>query len=363
MRLGIIGLPQSGKTTIFNALTGGEAPVASGSGYGQETHVAVVKVPDARLDRLTEMFSPRKTTPAEVQYTDFPGAGFGSRDKGEAAWVGTLRTVDALVLVVRAFENPSVPREEPVDPASDVEKIHLDLVLSDLAIVERRLQRLDQDLKRTKAAERAPVEAEIELFKQFQDRLEAGVPLRDLDLSEEQARAIRGFQFLSNKPVLLVLNVGESQLGKAEELEQQLLAAHPHRQTAVASLCGQLEMEIGQLDPDDARTFMEDLGITELAAGKVIRRSYDLTGLISFLTAGEDEVRAWPIVRGTKAPQAAGVIHSDLEKGFIRAEVVAYVDLIDTGSLAEARKRGLLRQEGRTYTVADGDVMNILFSR
>jgi len=363
MRLGIIGLPLSGKTTIFNALTGGAAPVASSGGYGQDTHMAVLKVPDARLDRLTEMFTPRKVTPAEVQYTDFPGAGFGSKEKSEAAWVGSLRTVDALVHVIRAFENPSVPREGMVDPVADVEKVHLDLILSDLAIVERRQQRLEQDLKRAKAVERASVEAEIELFKGFQEQLEASVPLRDVELSEDQERAIRGFQFLSLKPVLLVVNLGESQLEQAEALEQRVLQGHPHKMTAVASLCGQLEMEIAQLPEEDAQAFMQDLGITELAAGKVVQRSYDLTGLISFLTAGEDEVRAWPIVRGSKAPQAAGTIHSDLEKGFIRAEVVAYDDLIATGGLVEARKRGLLRQEGRNYTVADGDVMNILFSR
>ncbi len=363
MRLGIIGLPQSGKTTVFNALTGGAAPVASSGGYGQDTHVAIVKVPDARVDRLTELFNPRKTTYAEVQYTDFPGVGFGSRDKSEAAWVGALRTVDALVLVVRAFANAAVPREGPVDPAGDVEKVHLDLIVSDLGIVERRQQRLEQDLKRTKQAERVPVEAEIELFKHFQEQLEAGIPLRDVEISEEQERAIRGFQFLSLKPVLLVLNLDEGQLPDAEEREQTLLAAYSHKRTAVASLTGQIEMEIAQLGDEDRAVFMEDLGIKELAAGKIIQRSYDLTGLISFLTAGEDEVRAWPIVRGTKAPQAAGTIHSDLEKGFIRAETVAYQDLIAAGSLSEARKRGQLRQEGKTYTIADGDVVNILFSK
>lgn len=363
MQLGIIGLPQSGKTTVFNALTGGEIPVATGSGYGQDTHIAVVKVPDQRLDRLTEMFSPRKTTPAEVQYTDFPGVGFGSREKSEAAWVGALRTVDALLLVVRGFDDASVPREGPVDPVADTEQLHTELLLSDLGLVERRIQRLEQDLKRTKSSERAPVEAEIQLFNHFQQQLEAGVPLRDTDFTEEQERSIRGFQFLSLKPQLLVVNLGENQIDQAAGLEEKLQATYQHRRTGIASLCGRLEMELAQLSPEDAQTFMEDLGILELAAGKVIARSYDLTGLISFLTAGEDEVRAWPIVNGMKAPQAAGVIHSDLEKGFIRAEVVAYDDLIATGSLAEARKRGLLRHEGRAYVVKDGDVVNILFSK
>jgi hypothetical protein len=362
MRLGIIGLPQSGKTTVFNALTHGEAPVASG-GYGQETHVAVVKVPDERLARLTEMFHPKKTTPAEVQYTDFPGVGFGSRDKSEAAWVGTLRTVDALLQVVRAFRDDAVLHEGPIDPVADAEKVQLELILSDLAIVERRLQRLDADLKRTRSSERAPIEAEIELFQRFQAELERGIPIRDLELTADQEHSIRGYQFLSAKPVLLLINLGEEQLAEAPALEEQLRGAYPHRNTAVASMCGKLEMELAQLAPDDAQTFMEDLGIAELAAGRIIRSSYDLTGLISFLTTGEDEVRAWPIVRGTKAPQAAGAIHTDLEKGFIRAEVVAYDDLMACGSMAEARKRGLLRQEGRNYEVKDGDILNILFSR
>ena len=362
MQLGIVGLPQSGKTTVFNALTRGEAPVAAGS-YGQETHVAVVKVPDARLDVLTEMFSPRKTTPAEVQYTDFPGAGFGSKDRSEAAWVGQLRTVDALLLVVRAFPDESVPHEGPVDPAADAAAVQLETIVSDLSIIERRLQRLESDLRRTRTGERAPLEAEAALLQRFQTELEAGTPLRDLELSEDEARSVRGYQFLSLKPLLIVLNLDENQLAAAPALQGAVAAANPHRKMAVASLCGKLEMELAQLEPDDAGVFMADMGIEELAAGRIIRESYDLTGLISFLTAGEDECRAWPVLRGTRAPGAAGAIHTDLEKGFIRAEVVAYADLVECGGLAEARKRGLLRQEGRNYVVQDGDVINILFSK
>ena len=227
MQLGIVGLPQSGKTTVFNALTRGEAPVAAGSGYGQDTHMAVVKVPDERLGVLTEMFEPRKTTPAEVQYTDFPGVGFGSKERSEAAWVGQLRTVDALLLVLRAFGDESVPHDGPIDPAGDAEKVQLETIVSDLGIVERRLQRLDADLKRTRTGERAPLEAEVALFQRFQSELEAGVPLRDVELTEEQDRAVRGFQFLSAKPLLLVLNLGEDQLGEAPRLEAELKAAFP----------------------------------------------------------------------------------------------------------------------------------------
>lgn len=362
MRLGIIGLPQSGKTSLFNALTHGEAPVAAG-GHGQETHVAVVKVPDSRLDRLTEMFSPRKTTPAEVHYLDFPSAGFGSKDRGEAAWVGQLRTVDALVIVVRAFSDDAVPSDGPVDPIASLEKVHLDLVVADLALVERRRARLESDLKRARAADRGTIEADVAMFDAFQAHLEAELPLRALDLARDQERDIRGFQFLTLKPTLVVVNLGEGQLDEGATLEAAVRASHPHPRTAVASLSAKLEMELAQLDDEDAATFMADLGVTELAAGKVIRQSYDLTGLISFLTSGEDEVRAWPIPRGERAPGAAGAIHSDLEKGFIRAEVVAYDDLMAAGSMAEARRRGHLRQEGRNYVVLDGDILNILFSR
>lgn len=362
MRLGIIGLPQSGKTSLFNALTGGEAPVTAG-GHGQETRVAVVKVPDVRLDRLTEMFTPKKTTPAEVHYLDFPSVGFGAKDRAEVAWVGQLRTVDALVVVVRAFEDESVPSDGPVDPVASLEKVHLDLVVADLAVVERRRTRLESDLKKTRTADRGPIEAEIALFEGFQNALEAGTPLRAVDLSEDQLRDIRGFQFLTLKPTLVVVNLGEAQLGDSAAHESRVREAHAYPKTLVASLSAKLEMELAQLDEADATTFMVDLGVTELAAGKIIRQSYDLTGLISFLTSGEDEVRAWPISRGDKAPAAAGAIHSDLEKGFIRAEVVAYDDLMAAGSMAEARKRGHLRQEGRNYVVLDGDILNILFSR
>ncbi len=222
MQLGIVGLPQSGKTTVFNALTRGEAPVATGSGYGQDTHMAVVKVPDERLGVLTEMFEPRKTTPAEVQYTDFPGVGFGSKERSEAAWVGQLRTVDALVQVVRTFGDESVLHDGPIDPAGDAEKVQLETIVSDLGIVERRLQRLDADLKRTRTGERGPLEAEVALLQRFQSELESGVPLREVELSEEQARTVRGFQFLSAKPLLLVLNLGEDQLSEAPRLEAEV---------------------------------------------------------------------------------------------------------------------------------------------
>jgi GTP-binding protein YchF len=271
--------------------------------------------------------------------------------------------VDALVVVVRAFDDESVVSDGPVDPVASLEKVHLDLVVADLAVVERRRTRLESDLKKTRTGDRGPIESEIALFEGFQNDLEAGKPLRAHDLSEDQLRGVRGFQFLTLKPTLVVVNLGEGQLGDGALHEARVRDAFAHPKTLVASLSAKLEMELAQLDEADTATFMTDLGVTELAAGKIIRQSYALTGLISFLTTGEDEVRAWPIPRGNKAPAAAGAIHSDLEKGFIRAEVVAYDDLMAAGSMAEARKRGQLRQEGRNYIVLDGDILNILFSR
>ena len=256
-------MPQSGKTTVFNALTRGEAPVATGSGYGQDTHMAVVKVPDERLGVLTEMFEPRKTTPAEVQYTDFPGVGFGSKERSEAAWVGQLRTVDALLQVVRTFgderppRRPHRPRGRRREGAAGDDRLRPGDRRAPAAASGRGLE-ADTD------GGTGPLEAEVALFQRFQSELESGCPLREVELSEEQARAVRGYQFLSAKPLLLVLNLGEDQLSEAPRLEAEVKAAFPHRETAVASLSG-IEMELAQLEAEDATVFMADLGIEELA--------------------------------------------------------------------------------------------------
>lgn len=365
MEVVIFGLPKSGKTTVFNALTRGDAPVTAYSTGNVEPNVAVVKVPDERLDVLTQMFKPRKTTPATIKYVDVAGMTTGG-EKGHGmspAYLGWLRTADALMHVVRAFDDPQVPHPNgSVDPMRDIEEVDLEMTFADMAIIEKRLERVEASMKSAKQQEREAAAHEKELLLRLRTALEAGTPIRDLDLSEEEAHSLRGYQFLTAKPLLILLNTGEEVLLNAGKLSAQIREQYTHRHTAIDELCGKLEMELGQLEPEDAQVFMEDLGIKESGLDRVIKITYDLVGLLSFLTTGPDEVRAWTIERGTHAPQAAGAIHSDIERGFIRAEVVAFNDLVAAGGMNEAKKRGTFRQEGKNYVVKDGDVINFLFN-
>jgi len=308
---------------------------------------------------LAEMFDPKKVTYADVQYVDVGGLG-GGAERGAGlppALLNYIGGADALLHVVRAFQDEAVPHPEgTVDPARDVEAVDLELAFSDLAIIERRLQRLNAEIGKMSSKEREQRIAERDLLVRLQGLLEGGQPIRDVDLSDDEERLIRGYQFLTAKPLLLVLNIGEDQLQSPPQL------AYEHKRSDVVALCGKIEAELAQLDDEDARTFMEDLGIEEPARDRVIARSYDLLGLISFLTAGPDEVRAWTIRRGTPAVEAAGAIHSDIQRGFIRAEIVAYEDLVRAGSMAEAKKQGTVRLEGKQYIVQDGDVCHFLFN-
>ncbi len=359
MRIAIIGLSNSGKTTVFNALTRATAETAAFSSGQLEPNLATVKVPDARLDVLTRMFNPRKTTSAEVQYVDVAGISSTQR-QGEGlppALLNYISGADALLHVVRAFEDVSVPHpEETVNAVRDIASIDLELAFSDLAIIERRLVRLNTEISKMAAREREARIAERDLLERIQHALEQEIPIRDLDLTAEEERSLRGYQFLTAKPMLVVLNIGEEQLASPPDL------AYPHRQSAIVPLCGKIEAELAQLDDEDARVFMDDLGIQAPARERVIRFSYDLLGLISFLTAGPDEVRAWTILRNTPAVEAAGAIHSDIQRGFIRAEIVAYTDLIAAGGMNEAKKAGTVRFEGKQYIVQDGDVCHFLFN-
>jgi ribosome-binding ATPase len=367
VQIAIIGLPASGKTTVFNTLTGGHAETG---GYGGMTlHVGVVKVPDERLERLAEIFSPKKVVHADVTYVDLPAPPASSEgrvgaEELPAEHLARLRESDALLHVVRSFENPSVPHPAgSVDPARDLETLDLELILADLALVDRRLERLAGSGRHGSPAEREANEREELILRRVKEGLEGGVPIRALDLAADDAKAIRGFRFLTEKPVLVLLNVGEGDVPGMESLVARVALAYRTERTLVAALSAKIEMELGELEPDEAAVFMTELGIAESGLARVIRLSYALLGLISFLTAGPDEVRAWPIPDGSTAIDAAGAIHTDLAKGFIRAEVVAYDDLLSLGSTAEARRNGKLRSEGRTYVVRDGDVVEILFSR
>jgi GTP-binding protein YchF len=367
MQIAIVGLAGSGKTTVFNTLTRGHAETG---GYGALTlNVGVVKVPDERLDRLAAIFKPKKIVQADVTYVDLPAPppsheGHVGTEELPAEHLARLRESDALLHVVRAFEDPAVPHPDgSVDPARDLERLDLEFILADLSMVDRRLERLASSGRHGTPAEREANEREEVVLRRLKGDLEAGRPIRDAALSVDEAKAIRGFRFLTEKPVLVLLNVGEGDAGAASSVTEQIAASYRHRTAMVDHLSAKIEMELGELDPGDAATFMSELGIAESGLERVIALSYRLLGLISFLTAGPDEVRAWPIPEGSTAVDAAGAIHTDLAKGFIRAETVSYEDLLALGSMAEARRNGKLRSEGRTYQVRDGDVLEILFSR
>jgi ribosome-binding ATPase len=361
MKIGIIGLPNSGKTTVFNALTGGNAETAAYSSGTLEPNLATVKVPDQRLQVLAEMYRPKKTTFADVQYIDVAGLSGSAHESGglAPAFLNYISQVDALLHVVRAFDDPAVPHpQETVNPVRDIETVDLELAFSDMAIIERRLQRLQGEIGKTAGKERELRTQEREVLLRLQAALEANTPIRDVELTPDEEKMLRGYQFLSAKPLLIVVNVGEEKLGT--DLASSI--PYEHARSSIVQLAGKVEAEIAQLEGDDARAFLDDLGIQEPARERVIADSYQLLGLIAFLTAGPDEVRAWPIRRNTPAVEAAGAIHSDIQRGFIRAEVVAYDDLIAAGSMAEAKKRGTVRMEGKTYIVQDGDICNFLFN-
>jgi GTP-binding protein YchF len=357
VKVGIIGLPSVGKSTLFQLLTG--APPAAAGGR-PEARVGIARVPDARVDRLAEMYRPKKKTWATVEYVDVPGVAKG---EGQALVdQPALRGVDALVHVLRAFASDTVPHPDgSVDPLRDAKIMELELILADLGTVERRLERLDANIKK---ANRADDVAERAVFLKLKQALEEERPLREVSLTDEEQRRLRSYSFLSEKPILLVVNLGEEEVKDAAGALSRtgLLALGERARTALCPVAAPIETEIAQLPPEDARAFLEDLGLAEPGLLRVIRTSYALLGLVSFLTAGEDECRAWTIRRGTKAQQAAGTIHSDIERGFIRAEVVPFDELVRAGSIPACREKGTLRLEGKDYVVQDGDVVNFRFN-
>lgn len=361
MEIGIVGLPNSTKTTIFNALTRSQAQTNAYSTGQVETNTAIVEVPDPRVDLLSGIFQPKKTTYARIQYTDIAGLRVGIGQEGglEGPLLNAIAQNDALLHVVRAFEDDQLAHPEgSIDPQRDLAALDYEFLFSDLAIMERRMERLSRDLAKNKrdATWQANRE-EFDLLMRLKENLEQEIPIRDVPLTDEEEKRLRGYRFLTQKPVLVVLNVGDQ--GSDDPADH---ARYPHRHSSTVCLRGALEMEIAQLNAEDAEIFMSEYGIAEPGLNRMIRQSYDVLGLHSFFTVGEDEVRAWTIPQGAKAAEAAGAIHSDLQRGFIRAEVVSYQDMVEARSLAEARKRGKLRLEGRDYTVQDGDIMNILFN-
>jgi GTP-binding protein YchF len=364
----LIGFGSSGKTTLFQLMTSAREAARAGHGAG-ETAVGIAKVPDARLDRLTAMYNPRKRVPATVEFFDLPASGRSSGGAQTLVDIAAYRNADALVHVLRAFRDPAVPHPPgPIDPSRDAQTMEDELILADLGVAEKRLERLAKDLKKMRSAD---LERERDVLEVCRKALEEGRPLRALTLEGDERKRLRGFQFFSAKPLLIVLNLDESDLARGGEaatrIDQAAEAAGlkgflSRASTAAVAVCARIELEIAQLDQADAAAFRADLGLRESGLDRVIRATYELLSYISFFTVGEDECRAWSIPRGTPAQLAAGEIHSDIARGFIRAEVVTYDALVTRGSMAACRDHGEVRLEGKDYIVLDGDIINFRFA-
>lgn len=358
LRAALIGFGSSGKTTLFQLMTSAHSTGRTAHGKG-ETIVGISKVPDVRLDRLTAMYNPKKRVPATVEFTDLAATGATATAKALVD-VAAYKNADALVHVVRAFQDPAVPHPSgAVDPARDAQAMEDELLLADLGVAERRLERLEKDLKKSKSAD---LEKERDVMTLCKTTLEDGKPLRSLDLKGDDLKRLRGFQFLSAKPLLIVVNLDESTSVRGALDVVGLTPFLSRASTGAVAVCEKIELEIAQLEPPDAAAFLADLGLTESGLDRVIRASYDLLGYISFFTVGEDECRAWSIPRHTTAQLAAGEIHSDIQRGFIRAEVVSYDALVARGAMAACRDHGEVRLEGKDYIVQDGDIINFRFA-
>jgi GTP-binding protein YchF len=359
LRAALIGFASSGKSTLFQLMTSARETARAAHGKG-ETTVGISKVPDARLDRLTGMYNPKKRVPATVEFTDLAVTGTATKALVD---VVAYKNADALVHVLHAFDDPAVSHPSgSIDPARDAQAMEDELILADLGVAERRIERLEKDLKKSRTAD---LEKERDLIAACAKALEAGTPLRAMELAGEDVKRLRGFQFLTAKPLLIVVNVGESRAAEpldAVAADTGLTPFLARTAVAAAAVCAKIELEIAQLDPADATAFLADLGLAESGLDRVIRASYDLLGYISFFTVGEDECRAWSIPRGTPAQLAAGEIHSDIARGFIRAEVVGYDPLVTRGSMAACRDHGEVRLEGKEYVVQDGDIVNFRFA-
>ena len=358
MKVAIIGLSNSGKTTVFNALTGQNIDITIYPTTSGEPHMGLVKVPDSRLDKLAEIFRPKKTTNASIEYIDYIGLTKGNTEQNRKVF-NLIKGVDAIVHVVRVFEDNAVVHPiGNVDPLRDIETIELELIFGDLEFVEKRLERMEEGAKKG----RKPDESEKKLLIKCKDFFQKEILLRDVTFNGEEQNSMKPLQFLSTKPEILVLNIEEKDLNAEYIKKLQLSILNRYPLLSVLPLCGKIEMEIAQLSPYDAKPFLDDLSLKEPASNKLIKVCYDTLGVISFFTYVGNEVRAWTITKGMDAQKAAGKVHSDIERGFIRAEVISFDDFISVGSIHAAKEKGLLRLEGKTYEVKDGDIINFRFN-
>ena len=361
MKIGIVGLPYVGKTSIFNALTKSSAETGTYTGK-KRSNISAVSVPDERMKSLAEIVKPKKITPARIDYVDVAGLAKGDIERSDLGTevIAELRQVDALAHVVRVFEDDAVPHVDgSVNPARDIETVDLELAFSDLQIIEKRLERLNRELR---AKSSPTLEKEYTVLQFCKDALECGIPLRDIDITLDNAQAIRGYGFLTQKPILIVFNIGENKLDQAEQILDRIAEHKDKAQTEAITLSAKLEMEIAQLDSEDARIFLNEMGLKESALNRVIQASYRLLGLITFFTVVSGELRAWTLRRGLAAVDAASAIHTDMARGFIRAETIHWERLVDCGNTINAKDLGALRLEGKDYVVQDGDVLTIRFN-
>ncbi|MFB0519113.1 MAG: redox-regulated ATPase YchF [Acidobacteriota bacterium] len=360
MKMGILGFPKVGKTTLFNLLTSSQVVTTKYTSGLVEPNVGIINVPDQRLEKLTELFQPKRTIPAQIEYVDIMGAAGGELRK--SAYLASLRLSDALTHMVRAYEDKEIIHSEgEIEPQRDVARMDAELILADLMVLEGRLESLEQTMKKVKSKED---EQEHALLLRCKEALEKEKPLREVEFSPEEEKMLRGFGFLSEKPLLIVVNLGEEDLAHYDDYLEHfgLQEWAGKRRVALCPASGKLEMELSQLEDEERGEFMKEMGVKELSTERIIRTSYRLLELVSFFTYAGEEVKAWTIKQGTSALKAAGQIHTDIERGFIRAEVIPYDELIALGSLSEARQKGLLRLEGKTYQVQDGDVIYFRFS-
>ncbi|MFZ5752634.1 MAG: redox-regulated ATPase YchF [Bacillota bacterium] len=359
MKIGLIGLPLTGKTTFFNLLTSGKVATGNFSGKA-EANVGVARVPDVRIDFLSNLYKPKKTTYAQIEFTDIAGLMVSEGDhKAASKFLNDVRNCDALVHVLRAFANPDVVHVVgEINPARDLEAVEMELLFSDMELIEKRMERIKTGKKITKENQ-----VELNILEKCYSVLESGMSMRDVELSEEERISLRNYAFLTEKPRLAVVNLDEEQFKKKEyPHRQELQALCREKNIPLLEICALMELEISELEEEDKKLFMEDLGLEATGIELLARNVYEHLGLISFFTVGEDEVRAWTIDKGTNAKEAAGKIHSDIERGFIRAEIVKYKDIAELGAMSKVKEKGLFRLEGKEYIVEDGDIINFRFN-